>query len=262
MKKFTGRVVLFLAVLVIFTGCAAQHNQLTQVATIDAILAGTYDGTMACGDLTSYGDFGIGTFDRLDGEMVILDGTVYQIRADGKVYRPLDSVKTPFAVTVPFERDVTQKLPAGISFASLQKIIDKEAPNKNLFAAVKVRGTFNFMKARSVPAQSKPYPPLVEVTKTQTIFDLKNVAGTIVGFRSPPYVKGINVPGYHLHFISDDLKSGGHILDFELAEGTVDIDLCNRFLLILPDDDRFGSVDFGIDRSDDLDKAERLKERK
>ncbi len=259
MKKCIGRVILVVFLLALFTGCATQHNQLTQVSTIDAILAGTYDGTMTCGDLTRYGDFGIGTFDRLDGEMIILDGTVYQVRVDGKVYRPDASVKTPFAAIVPFESDVTRELPAGTDFASLQKIIDEEASNKNLFSAVKVRGTFRFMKTRSVPAQSKPYPPLVEVTKTQAVFDLKNVTGTIVGFRSPPYVKGINVPGYHLHFISEDLKTGGHILDFELAEGSADIDLCNRFLLILPEDDRFGSVDLGIDRSEDLEKAERLK---
>ena len=262
MRKFTGRVVLVIFLLALWTGCAARHNQLTQVSTIDAILAGTYDGTMTCGDLTRYGDFGIGTFDRLDGEMIILDGTVYQVRADGKVYRPDAFVKTPFAAIVSFESDVTRELPAGTGFASMQKIIDKAASNKNLFSAVRVRGTFNFMKTRSVPAQSKPYPPLVEVTKTQAVFNLKNVAGTIVGFRSPPYVKGINVPGYHLHFISEDMKAGGHILDFELAEGSAGIDLCNRFLLILPEDDRFGAVNLGIDRSEDLEKAERLKEKK
>ncbi len=257
MKNLIGRVVLVFFVVLLLAGCATRHNQLTQVSTIDAILAGTYDGTMTCGDLTRYGDFGIGTFDRLDGEMVILDGTVYQVRADGKVYRPHASVKTPFAVIVPFESDITRKLPAGTSFASLQKIIGEAASNKNLFAAVKVQGTFRFMKTRSVPAQSRPYPPLVEVTKTQAVFDLKNVVGTIVGFRSPPYVKGINVPGYHLHFISEDLKSGGHILDFELNAGSADIDLCNRFLLILPENERFGAVNLGIDRSEDLEKAEK-----
>jgi acetolactate decarboxylase len=262
MKKCIGYAVFFSIILMIVTGCATRHNQLTQVSTIDAILAGAYDGTLTCGDLTHYGGFGIGTFDGLDGEMVILDGTVYQIKADGKVYRPHASVKTPFAVTVPFESDVTEELPAGTGFASLQEIIGRKVPSKNLFAAVKVRGTFTFMKTRSVPAQSKPYPPLIEVTKTQPVFDLKNVTGTIVGFYSPPYVKGINMPGYHLHFISGDLKSGGHILDFELAKGTVDIDLCNRFFLILPDNDRFGSVDLGIDRSDDLEKTEGLPEKK
>lgn len=262
MKHIIGRVSAVIFLLVLMAGCAAQHNQLTQVSTIDAILAGTYDGIMTCDNLTRYGDFGIGTFDRLDGEMVILDGTVYQVRGDGKVYRPHASVKTPFAAIVPFDSDVTETLPAGIGFASLQEIIDKRAPNKNLFAAVRVRGSFRWMKTRSVPAQSKPYPPLVEVTKTQAVFDLQDVRGTIVGFRSPPYVKGINVPGYHLHFISEDLEQGGHILDFELTKGTADIDLCNKFLLILPEDDRFGTVNLGVDRSEELERAERLREKK
>jgi len=262
MKYIMGRVISVMLMLALLAGCAAQHNQLTQVSTIDAILAGTYDGTMTCSDLTRHGDFGIGTFDRLDGEMVILDGAVYQVRDDGKVYCPDAAVKTPFAAVVPFARDITQRLPAGTGFASLQEIIDRAAPNRNLFAAVRVRGSFRWMKTRSVPAQSKPYPPLVEVTKTQAVFDLQDVTGTIVGFRSPPYVKGINVPGYHLHFITDDLQAGGHILDFELTEGVADIDLCNRFLLILPEDDRFGAVNLGVDRSEELEQAERLREKK
>jgi len=261
MQHMMGRVISVMLLLVLMAGCATRHNQLTQVSTIDAILAGAYDGTMTCGDLTRHGDFGIGTFDRLDGEMVILDGTVYQVRADGKVYRPDATVMTPFAAVVPFASDVTQRLPAGTGFASLQEIIDRAAPNRNLFAAVRVRGSFRWMKTRSVPAQSRPYPPLVEVTKTQAVFDLQDVRGTIVGFRSPPYVKGINVPGYHLHFITDDLQAGGHVLDFELMEGSADIDRCNRFLLILPEDDRFGRVNLGVDRSRELEEAERLREK-
>ena len=113
-------------------------------------------------------------------------------------------------------------------------------------------------KGRSVPAQKKPYPPLTEVTKDQPVFHLKDIAGTIVGFRSPAYVKGIGVPGYHLHFISDSFSSGGHILDFSLKQGTLGIDICNRFLMVLPEGENdFSRIDLSIDRSKDLDKAER-----
>lgn len=258
MKNYLVKIA-FVVILLSIVSCSTVHrNTVTQVSTIDAILAGAYDGTMTLQELASYGNFGIGTFDKLDGEMVLFKGTFLQIKGNGNVSIPDLMVKTPFASVVQFEKDITTKLPAGINYTVLKTIIDEKAPNMNLFCAVQVAGTFRTMKTRSVPAQKKPYPPLTEVTKHQAVFDLKNVSGTIVGFRSPVYVKGINVPGYHLHFISDDFSSGGHILAFELETGTADIDICNRFLMILPEGAHaFNKIDLSVDRSKDLDKAER-----
>ena len=258
MKNYFVKIA-FVVILLSVVGCSTAHrNTVTQVSTIDAILAGAYDGTMTLHELATYGNFGIGTFDKLDGEMVLLNGTFLQIKGDGNVFMPDLMVKTPFASVVQFEKDITTKLPAGINYTVLKTIVDEKAPNMNLFCAVQVRGTFRTMKTRSVPAQKKPYPPLTEVTKHQAIFNLKNVSGTIVGFRSPVYVKGINVTGYHMHFISDDFRSGGHVLAFELETGTADIDICNRFLMILPKGiHALNGIDLGIDRSKDLDKAER-----
>ena len=48
-----------------------------------ALLDGIYDGEMTIGELLGKGNFGIGTFDALDGEMIILDGVCYQLRGDG-----------------------------------------------------------------------------------------------------------------------------------------------------------------------------------
>jgi len=171
---------------------------------------------------------------------------------------PLVTASTPFASVVAFASDAKIPLPVGTDSRGLEELMNKAAPNMNVFCAVKVKGRFSVMKTRSVPAQNKPYPPLTEVTKNQAVFNLQNVTGAIVGFRSPPFVKGINVPGYHLHFLSDDLKSGGHILDFKLEEGTAEIDLCNRFFMILPEKDSdLSHIDLSIDRSKDLDKAEK-----
>ena len=253
-------ILLLVLTIVCFGGCCqeAEYDTITQVSTIDAILAGAYDGQMAGEELVSYGDFGIGTFDKLDGEMVLLDSVVYQVKADGNVYRPRGGLTTPFAAVVNFKKDKTVELKASADFEELKKILNAAAPNMNVFCAMKVRGTFARMKTRSVPAQQKPYPPLTEVTKNQPVFEMANVSGTIVGFRSPVYVKGVGVPGYHLHFISDDKKAGGHVLDFEIEKGIAEIDFCNRFLLILPEGQSgFESVDLSLDREGDLEKAER-----
>lgn len=258
MKRFFTACV-FAAIILSVVGCSTtHHNRIMQISTIDAILAGAYDGQMTCGEMITYGDFGIGTFDRLDGEMVVLNGVVYQVKADGKVYTPDLTLKTPFASVVSFDAELKTKLPAETDYDALKKIVDRAVPNMNIFCAVKVTGHFATVKTRSVPAQNKPYPPLTKVTKNQAIFNLENVSGTIVGFRSPAYVKGINVPGYHIHFLADDRMSGGHILAFNLDEGFAEIDPCYRFLMILPEGEGdFSRIDLGVDRSKDLDKAER-----
>jgi len=240
-------------------GCAAHPpvNTVTQTSTIDVLLAGGYDGDMTCGELLGHGDFGIGTFDRLDGEMIVLDGQVFQVRADGRVYRPPAGLKTPFAAVSRFEADKSVGL-SNLDYPGLQQVLDREISDPHLFYAIRIAGRFSKMHTRSVPPQEKPYPPLAEVAATQPEFEMEDVSGTIVGYRCPAYVKGINVPGYHLHFISDDRKQGGHILGFELDEGRAEIDRCNKFVLIMPEsaEDRH-QLDLSRDRSDELEKVEK-----
>ena len=243
------------------TGCTTRPQAaMTQVATIDALLAGGYDGHFSCGQLRHYGDFGIGTFDHLDGEMVVLEGTVYQVKADGTVHQPPASTTTPFATVVPFRTQHRQELTAGLDLKGLEELVNGAAPNANLFTAVRVDGQFRHLVVRSVPRQTPPYRPLAEVTKEQSVFDLQEVHGTLVGFRSPAYVKGINVPGYHLHFLSDDRKQGGHVLSFELADGTLSLANYDRFLMLLPgENSSFGQLDLGRDRAAELEKVERQR---
>lgn len=243
----------------LLAGCASvEQDKVTQVSTIDALLVGVYEGAMPLSELREYGDFGIGTYEGLDGEMLLLDGTFYQVKADGKIYNPPDTDKTPFASVVRFKANSKFELDSPLSFAELCARIDKTASNKNLFVAIHIKGRFAGMKTRSVPKQQKPYPPLVKVTAKQPEFELGAVDGEIVGFRLPSYVKGINVPGYHLHFISADRKSGGHILGFSMESGTVELDKISRFQMILPEKVAdFGGADLSKDRSRELEKAEK-----
>lgn len=248
-------------ILLGLVGCrTAQTDTITQLSTIDAILAGAYDGQMTCRELAAQGDLGIGTFDRLDGEMVLLDGTVYQVKADGRVYRPSPEQTTPFACAVRFQANARCDVGNGTDLPGLEKLLNAAAPDPNGFCAVKIHGRFAAVKTRSVPPQRKPYPPLVQVTKNQPVFNLRNVAGTIVGFRAPVFAKGITVPGWHLHFLSDDRQAGGHLLGFQAEAAVAEIDVCRRFLLILPEaDGSFQHLDLGRDRSRELEKAEKLR---
>lgn len=252
----------FLLCLVLLTGigCASgpPRDTVTQTSTIDALLAGAYDGEMPCGELLEYGDFGIGTFDRLDGEMIVVDAKVYQVKADGRVYEPTKTLKTPFAAVSAFHADAYVNLETGTDYPRLQKILDERIENPHLFYGIRIDGRFAYMHTRSVPAQEKPYPPLAQVTKNQPEFKMTDISGTIVGFRCPSYVKGINVPGFHLHFISDDRTRGGHILGFEISRATAQIDTCSKFLLIMPEDNAdIAGLDLEQDRSRELEEVEK-----
>jgi acetolactate decarboxylase len=242
-------------------GCACPtRNTVFQVSTIDALLAGVYDGDLTLRELRRHGDFGIGTFDNLDGEMVLLDGEFNQVKADGGVYVPSLDGETPFAAVCPFRSDKTFAIPEGADLAAVEALIDRESPNQNLFLAIRFEGQFKTMRTRSVPAQKRPFPPLQEVVATrQSVFDMENVSGTVLGFRCPSFVAGVNVPGYHLHFISRDRARGGHILAFKAVAGRAQVDVLDRFAMKLPATADFATADLARDRQQDLQGVEKGK---
>lgn len=248
-----------IGIWLLLSGCAVPpQDTVYQASTIDALLAGVYDGDTSCRNLLQQGTFGIGTFDGLDGEMVVLDGEMFQVKADGKVYRPSLDTKTPFATVCNFNPELTLLVAAGTDFDAIEDMLNEAAPNQNLFYAIKIKGHFRAMKTRSVPRQQKPYPALREVTKNQPEFTMEDVSGTIVGFRCPAYVKGMNVPGYHLHFISDDRTKGGHILSFEIGHGQCELDALNQYALTLPvNSSAFAGTDLTRDRTKELQDVER-----
>jgi acetolactate decarboxylase len=214
---------------------APDRETLFQVSTLDALIAGLYDGVLPLRDLLTHGDFGLGTFDALDGEMVVLDGQVYQITADGVVHRLPETATTPFAAVTRFDADLTIPLPAPTDWKGLQALLDARLPSLNLFHAVRIDGTFAMMKVRSVPRQPKPYTKnLLEVAAAQPVYEWTNVQGSLVGFRCPYFVHGVNVPGYHLHFLSADRTRGGHLLDCRVSQATLTADPTPTFRLELP----------------------------
>ena len=231
---------LLAATLVIITictpGCLSSpqdRDVLFQSSTISALSEGAFDGDLTYKDLRQHGDFGLGTFDDLDGEMIALEGEFYQIKADGKAYLADNSMETPFAVVTFFEPDENVSLDNALDYEQLKQYLDSMLPNRDIFYAIKVEGTFEYIKARSVPAQSKPYPPLAEALEEQAIFEFYDVGGTLVGFWCPTYVEGINVPGYHLHFITSDRKAGGHLLECQIESGKIEIDYTSEFFMML-----------------------------
>lgn len=227
-----------------------------QRSTIDALLAGRYDDEFTIGEAKKRGNFAIGTFNALDGELVALDGNYYQVKTDGVPVLLEDSVKTPFVTTDFFVGHDSVEIGGGLNFEKLSAVLDDQIARTHNIIAVKIEIKLDSLTLRSVPRQSPPYRPLVEVVSNQTIFKHQNLSGTFVGFKFPEYLEGVNVPGYHFHFLSDDLKIGGHVLNFLSAGGMAYFDSESAFYLSIPQDSIFQSKDLSIDRKEELHKVE------
>ena len=235
----------------------ADDDVLFQVSTIDALLQGVFDGFFTFEDLKTHGDFGIGTFDSLEGEMVALDGDYYQIKANGVAYPVQGNMTSPFSTVTYFKADQTIAIKNAGNFTQLSRQLDEKLPSRNAFYALRIDGTFPYIKTRSVPKQEKPYPRLADAVKNQSVFELYNVTGTVVGIWAPEFSKGLNVAGYHLHFITADRKAGGHILDLKVDEAMAMVDITPGFAMQLPTSGDFYNVDLTQDLQAELQKIEK-----
>ncbi len=232
------RVVAFALLLTAaFVGAAlaqSDGNLIYQVSTMAALKQGEYEGFVPFKELGKHGDFGMGTVTGLDGEMIGVDGSFYQITADGKVHSIDESVKAPFAIVTFFKPDAKVSVQDIDDMAALQELSDSHFPGKDtVFYAIKVDGHFKYMKARSVPKQQKPYPGLEDALKNQTVFELRNVRGTMVGFRFPGYIGGVNAAGFHFHFLTADKNAGGHVLDCAIENAEIASQAISRLNLVL-----------------------------
>lgn len=258
---FSFRMAVILTFVLTFSACSDCHKKpgvLFQTSTINALIQGDYDGTMTFGQLKRHGNFGLGTVNTLNGEMVGLDGKFYQVRTDGKAYLISDTMKTPFAEVTFFRPDTTISLQDSInSYTQLESYLDRLLPTQNIFYAFKITGRVDYIETRSVPQQHKPYPLLTDVVKTQATFEFHNVEGTMVGFRCPAFVKGINVPGYHFHFITKDRKAGGHMLACRLHTASVAIEYLSRFKMDLPNSTTFYNLNLSREKAKDVEKVEK-----
>lgn len=256
MKSFCLSALLLLALAGV-DARAVDRETLTQFSTIPALLAGLYDGEWSCAEVLAHGDIGLGTFDQLDGEMIVLDGRCYRARSDGRVVPVAGDEKTPFACVTFFDADfAVSNLTAG-SVAALTAALDRQLPSTNLVYALRLKGEFAYVKTRSVPRQMKPFRPLTEIVKTQPTFEWRNVRGTLLGFRCPTFAKELNVAGWHLHFITADRQHGGHVLDVRLANQVAQLDLTPTMQQYLSTNAAFLRLDLGGDSTEAVRKVEK-----
>lgn len=226
-----------------------------QASTLEALLDGAYDGDLTVGELRRHGDLGLGTFDALDGEMIVLDGEVWRARADGAVERAADDARTPFAVVTPFAADATIAIERAAEQQELVALA-VERLGSGSCCALRFDGRLEAVHARSVPPQRKPYPPLAEAAATQREFDLGPVDGSLVGFVFPSWAGGVELPGAHLHAIAADRTRGGHVLHARVGPGVLRIAAVSDLHVELPPGVELPAGGLDADRADALDRLE------
>ncbi len=216
---------------------------LYQVSTLGALQVGLLQPAASMQDLHAHGDFGLGTFVGLNGEMVVDRGTIFQVPFSGTARVAPAAWETPFAAVTFFDADKTFTVSKRVDATGLGAAIDRRLRATNIFYAVRVTGRFTYLQTRSVPKQSPPYQTLADVVADQRTFDLRKVKGTMVGIRAPAYVGSLNVPGYHWHFITKDGKAGGHVLAVEAKNVKVAVDATRRWTVQMPDTRAFDRAD-------------------
>jgi acetolactate decarboxylase len=235
--------------------CQTARHRAYQISTSAALVQGVYDGAVSSRTLLANGDFGLGTFEHLDGEMVVLDGNIYQVRGDGSVQRRQDDFQVPFAVVSQFQPEETFDVPAVGSLEDLERACDRHRESDNLFYALRVDGVFERMHTRAMKGTSEG-TGLAAAAQTEPEFDFEDIGGTLVCIWSPLYSSSFSVPGYHFHFISNDRTKGGHVLGCSAKALRVGIQVLCEYDVRLPEVGSFLKTNLTVDTTKDLEKAE------
>ncbi|KAK6374352.1 hypothetical protein LTR64_002461 [Lithohypha guttulata] len=199
-----------------------EPNHIYQYSLINALMAGVADTGIKVSDFTTKGNLGIGTFTKIQGELVLLEDQVYQLQASGDVRVAEPEEQLPYAVATKF---VPQRTVQAVfkNKDDLDRVLDEfDNHAANLFMSYRIDGTFSYLKARTVRGQEYENQPLAELGSKQAVQEYENVEATVVGFRTPSAWQGFMVAGEHMHFISKDKKAGGHILEM-ISKGEVNV---------------------------------------
>jgi alpha-acetolactate decarboxylase len=231
-------------------------NNLYQYSILSALMEGICRTGISVKDTLANGNHGLGTVPNLNGEIVIIDGEAYHFPPGEQLRKVEESDIFPFVMVTQFHPTM-EKVLTSLSMALLQKALEPLLPSRqNCFLSIRVIGTFNHLKFRVVAGQSRPRESLAELAKRQRVKSLENIEGTLFGFWSPAFSGGFSVPGFHLHFLSKEKTEGGHIMDFEAGETSLQAATIGKYTVELPQNEEFNEDVIGYVQAEELHGAE------
>ena len=229
------------------------------VSLLQGLTLGDYYGSVTVKELKEKGDTGIGTFEGVNGELVMVDGAVYRAKSDGSVEVAPDDETIPFSNVTFFDADATEEISGISNINDLKSYLNGKVNEfgKNNFYMIRIDGAYKNVFARSELKQEEPYKTLADALSTdQREFNFEKTNGTVVGLYCPEYMKELNAAGWHFHFVSEDRQNGGHVLDLDIDSAELKWDNTPGFNMLLPDTEKFPTLDLTTDQSQDIKKVE------
>jgi acetolactate decarboxylase len=236
-----------------------NDNNLFSAGFASGFIGGLYDNWYPYKELEKHGNFGIGAPGHLDGELLLLNGKIYQTQSTGKTTLVADTGKLPYVVVCFFKAKKAYKHVGALSKTALYSYLDSLLSNQNGIYAIHITGKFKSIKTRAFPPVEKPYLPLASMLNRQQFFEHSDIPGDLVGFRIPTFMEGAHISGYHFHFLSEDKTAGGHLIDLNMENITIEIDTLTNYTMDLPQTTDFNNFDFKKDRKEEIKSVENGK---
>jgi len=236
----------------------SANNNLFTVGVGAGLIGGLYDGNYPYSSLKKHGNFGLGAPDKLDGELVVFEGKIYQTQHTGKTAQVDERQLTPFAMVNFFKADKKITINRSINKEALLHLLDSVLTNVNGLYAIHINGKFNYIKTRAFPpVKEHDHTPLAAMLPLQHFFEFNNAQGDLIGYRLPAFMDNTNISGYHFHFLSAQKDAGGHIIDVKAENITIEIDVMDTYTVHIPPGKDFEKFDFKKNREEDIKSVER-----
>jgi acetolactate decarboxylase len=206
-----------------------------QLSLAHVLLDGGYDGVATLSEVLPAGDLGLGTVDRLDGELVVVDGEPWRVDHTGRAELLSVDTRTPFAVLTSMDDPISTRI-RGVDLDGVCDAIDALVQPRTGVIAIVLEGVFSNVTLRSVKAQEPPYRPFAEVLATDEVrWEHERFEGVFVGFCFPDLQTPDIIGGLHLHGLDDARSTGGHNYALRVEDAKLSVETSHEIALTLPD---------------------------
>ena len=237
-----------------------MENKMYQVSTLQALALGYSKAVITVEELLREGDTGLGTFEDVNGEMIVMDGQCYRADQEGTVSKVAPETGVPFAAVATLCGEQQFPVPNLADIEAIRTELTRKIEERfglNSMHVVRIDGLFEKVDARSEAPYRSHHISLKEVLgQTQKAFLFEEIRGSLVGVYFPDYMDGINMPGWHLHFLSEDRSKGGHVFDVSIREGEARVDKICSIFIQLPESAAFDTYSLKQDLQDEIKSVE------
>lgn len=237
-----------------------MDNKMYQISTLQALALGYTRTVISAEELLKEGDTGLGTFEDLNGEMIVMDGQCYRADQDGHVSVVSPETGVPFAAVARLYGEQQFPMENMADISAVKEELTRKIEERfglNSMHVVKIDGEFAKVDARSEAPYRSHHVSLKEILdKNQKAFIFENIRGSLVGVYFPDYMDGINMPGWHLHFLSQDRTLGGHVFDVSIKDAKAMVDKITNMMINLPKEAAFDTYSLKQDLQEEIESVE------